>query len=236
MTAAPTAPADLPTGEAKRTAVRSMFDQIAPRYDAVNKVMTFGLDLHWRRRTVRLLGLPARSKVLDLACGTGDFVRALGRAGNLPVGVDLSAGMLAHARAEGHPLLLADGARLPLRDGAVDGAVSGFALRNFSDLPAVLAELARVVAPGGRIALLDAAEPTAPLLAAGHRLWFHHVVPRIGALLSDGPAYRYLPRSLSYLPPPSELEAMIAAAGFESVRRRTMTGGAVQVFTGTRSR
>lgn len=224
----------LPVGDEKRRAVRAMFDAIAPRYDAVNKAMSLGLDIHWRRRTVRLLGLPEGSVVLDLACGTGDFLRALDTSGRYGVGIDLSAGMLANARPGGCPLVLGDAAQLPFRDGCLDGVVSGFALRNFTELDAVFSELARVVRPGGRIALLDISRPTSPVLRAGHAVWFNTVVPRIGGLVSDKAAYRYLPRSVAYLPPSPELCDSLRAAGFGNVACRQLTGGIVQVLTGSR--
>jgi len=223
---------DLPVAEEKTRAVRAMFDTIAPRYDVVNRLMTFGLDVGWRRRTVAALGLPAGSLVVDVACGTGDLCRALARRQLTPVGVDLSYGMLraGHHRA---PVVHADASRLPLPDGAADGATCGFGLRNFTDLPGTLAELGRVVRPGGRIALLDVA-PATGLLRLGHRLWFEHAVPRIGGALSDPAAYRYLPRSVAYLPPVPELLAMVRDAGFSGVNHRLMGGGIVQLVTATR--
>lgn len=226
--------ASLPTGEAKVAAVRAMFDAIAPRYDLVNRLMTFGLDVAWRHRTVRMLGLPAGSVVVDVACGTGDLCRMLRRAGLHAVGVDLSFGMLRHGRA-GPAVAQADAQRLPLADASVDGVTSGFALRNVADLPAVLAEMARVVRPGGRIALLEVDRPTSPLLRAGHRLWFEHAVPVLGGMLSDAAAYRYLPRSVAYLPPPPQLQAMVRAAGFSAVNRHPLSGGVAQLLTATRS-
>ncbi len=210
-----------------------MFDTIAPRYDLVNRVMTFGLDTRWRRRTVEALGLPEGSLVADLACGTGDLCRALSAAGHYPVGADLSAGMLAEARTDA-PLLMADVLRLPVRDGGLDGATSGFALRNVASLEALLAELARTVRPGGRIALLEVAEPRRRLMRWGHRMWFGVVVPRLGGLLSDREAYDYLPRSVAYLPPPGELLEMVRGAGFADASRRTFTGGAAQLLAATR--
>ncbi len=176
-----------------------MFDVIAPRYDLVNRMMTFGLDLRWRRQAVRALGLPLGAQVLDLACGTGDFLALLDRAGLRPFGVDLSAGMLV-ANHAGSPLAQADGSRLPLADASVDGVTCGYALRNFTDLGAVFAELGRVVRPGGRISLLEVSEPERGPLLAGHRIWFHQAVPLIGGLISDAGAYRYLPKSTAYLP------------------------------------
>ncbi|HEX9994825.1 MAG TPA: ubiquinone/menaquinone biosynthesis methyltransferase, partial [Acidimicrobiales bacterium] len=197
-------------------------------------VMTFGMDAGWRRRAVRALGLAAGSRVVDLACGTGDLCRVLAAAGHRPVGVDLSWGMLAAGRTDA-PLVQADALRLPLPDGSVDGATCGFALRNFVALPPFLAELARVVRPGGRIALLEVAEPELRLLRAGHRVYFGRVVPRIGGLLSDRDAYRYLPESVAYLPAPAELAGMVVDAGFPDAERRLLSGGIVQLLLGTRS-
>jgi len=215
--------------------VRDMFDAIAPRYDLVNRIMTFRLDVRWRKRTVRDLALPPGSRVLDLAAGTGDLCRDLTAAGHRPIGIDLSFGMLAAARTTA-PLVHADALQLPVPDGAADGATSGFALRNFVDLGAFLAELARVVRPGGRIALLEVAEPPNPVLRWGHGIYFGKVVPRIGGLLSDGSAYRYLPKSVAYLPEPDELVAMIHRAGFGDAHRATLSGGISQLLVGTRDR
>lgn len=209
-----------------------MFDAIAPRYDLVNRLMTFRMDVGWRVRTVRSLGLPQRSVVVDLACGTGDLCRELARAGYVTVGADLSFGMLAAARTDA-PLLHADALRLPLPDAAVDGVTCGFALRNFVDLESFLAEVARVVRPGGRIALLEVATPPNPVLRWGHGIYFGSVVPRIGALLSDASAYRYLPRSVAYLPDPPALLDLVRRAGFANARRDLLSTGIAQLLTGT---
>src|SRR3954454_7892839 len=214
--------APLPQGEEKQRAVRAMFDAIAPRYDLVNRVMTFRMDVGWRRRAVRSLGLGPGDAVLDLACGTGDLCNDLSATGLQPVGVDLSLGMLAHARTPA-PLVQGDVLRLPVRDGSVDGVTCGFALRNFVELPGFFAELARVVRPGGRIALLDVAEPENRVLRAGHAVYFGKVVPRIGGLLSDPAAYRYLPKPVAYLPPPVEMLDQLRSAGFSAVARRLLS-------------
>jgi demethylmenaquinone methyltransferase/2-methoxy-6-polyprenyl-1,4-benzoquinol methylase len=213
--------------------VRSMFDAIAPRYDLVNRMMTFGLDVRWRRRSARALGLPAGSRVLDLACGTGDFLTILGDAGMRPFGMDLSWGMLA-AGHSGRPVAQADGAALPVATGSVDGITCGYALRNFTELGPVFEEFGRVVRRGGRISLLEVSEPDRGLLRTGHRIWFRQVVPIIGGLFSDRAAYRYLPKSTAYLPSTEELRSMLVDAGFSAVNRRALSGGLSQLVTATR--
>jgi len=228
-----TMPETLPEGEEKVAAVRGMFDAIAPRYDLVNRVMTFRMDVGWRRKTVRALGLPPGATVVDLACGTGDLCRELDEQGLHPVGADLSYGMLAAART-GAPLLQGDALRLPFPDGSVDGVTCGFALRNFASLPPFFAELGRIVRPGGRIALLEVAEPPNPVLRFGHGLYFGKVVPLVGGLLSDPAAYRYLPRSVAYLPDPEVMLADLAREGFVDVHRRLLSVGVAQLVTATR--
>ena len=225
----------LPEGNEKAAMVRSMFDAIAPRYDLVNRIMTFRLDVRWRRRAVRDLRLPAGSTVLDLASGTGDLCVDLRRAGLVPVSMDLSFGMLSNDRS-GAPRAQADILRLPVPDGAVDGVICGFALRNLVDLDRFFAECARVLRPGGRVALLDVGVPHNRLVRAGNNIYFGRIVPRIGALLSDGPAYRYLPRSVAYLPDRSVLVEKLRAAGFADAVHHQLSGGLTQLMTGTRDR
>lgn len=225
---------ELPSGDEKATAVRSMFDAIAPRYDMVNRIMTFRLDVGWRRTTVRSLGLVRGARILDLAAGTGDLCRELAKAGHRPLGADLSFGMLAAARTDA-PLVQADALRLPVPDRSVDGVTCGFALRNFVDLDRFLAEVGRVVRPGGRIALLEVAEPPNAFLRWGHGVYFGKVVPRIGGLLSDRDAYRYLPKSVAYLPEPQALVQAVVDAGFPDADRRLLSGGIAQLLTGTRA-
>lgn len=224
----------LPRGAAKVRAVDAMFDAIAPRYESLNRILTFGLDAGWRRRAVRALDLPAGSRVLDLACGTGDLCRALERAGMTAVGVDRSSGMLAAARTRA-PLARGDALRLPVLGGVADGVVSGFALRNFVAVEPFFAECARVLRPGGRLALLEVSTPRNRLARVGHRLYFERAVPAIGGLLSDRAAYRYLPRSLAYLPSHAELLERLRAAEFADVERRLLSLGAAQLITGTRA-
>jgi demethylmenaquinone methyltransferase / 2-methoxy-6-polyprenyl-1,4-benzoquinol methylase len=210
-----------------------MFDAIAGRYELVNSIVSFGMDRGWRRRCVDALSLPAGSAVLDVACGTGDLCRELIGRGHRPVGVDLSPGMLAHARTTA-PLVLADALAAPFAPSVFDGAVSGFALRNVVDLGALFAELARVVRAGGRISLLDLAEPEAGLLRLGHRYWSNYGVPLLGSVLSDAEAYHYLPRSLAYLPPPPEMVKLLEHAGFVAVEHEPLSGGISQLYVASR--
>jgi demethylmenaquinone methyltransferase/2-methoxy-6-polyprenyl-1,4-benzoquinol methylase len=224
----------LPEGDTKSAMVRAMFDAIAPRYDMVNRIMTFRLDVRWRKRAVRELRLPRGSTVLDLASGTGDLCVDLLKAGHKPLSMDLSFGMLSADRS-GSPRAQSDILRLPVADGAVDGAMCGFALRNLVDLDVFFRELARVVRPGGRISLLDVGIPHRRIVRFGNDIYFGKVVPRIGALLSDGAAYRYLPRSVSYLPPREKLVQMLRDAGFADATHEQLSGGITQMMTGTRN-
>lgn len=223
----------LPQGTEKVAAVRTMFDTIAPRYDMVNRIMTFRLDVRWRKITVRRLNLPPDSLVLDLASGTGDLCIDLARAGMRPISMDLSFGMLAQDRS-GAPRAQADILNLPVPPSSVDGITCGFALRNLVDLDRFFVELARVVRPGGRIALLDVSVPTNPVLRIGNQLYFGRVVPLIGGLLSDRAAYRYLPKSVAYLPTPAVLAASLERAGFEDVIHKQLSGGLTQLLLATR--
>ncbi len=213
--------------------VRSMFDAIAPRYDLVNRVMTFRLDTRWRRRAVRDLKLSPGATVLDLASGTGDLCIDLQRVGLIPISMDLSYGMLANGRSTA-PRAQADILRLPIPDQSVDGVICGFALRNLVDLKTFFVECARVLKPGGRVALLDVGVPHNPLLRFGNNIYFGKVVPKIGALISDGPAYRYLPRSIAYLPDRHTLVQMLRDTGFADATHTQLSGGLTQLMVGTR--
>ena len=223
----------LPEGQEKVRAVQEMFDAIAPRYDLVNRIMTFRLDTRWRRKAVRQLNLPKGSIVLDLASGTGDLCVDLQRVGIRPISMDLSFGMLAADRS-GSPRSQADILNLPIGDQSVDGATCGFALRNLVDLPAFFNELGRVVRPGGRIALLDVGIPHNRLVRFGNGIYFGKIVPKIGGWLSDPAAYRYLPKSVAYLPPRDEMLRTLQAAGFSNATHHQLSGGITQLMLGTR--
>ena len=224
---------ELPQGEEKVAAVQGMFDAIAPKYDRLNRIISFRLDVRWRKRAVRDLALPSGSVVLDLASGTGDLCIDLAAGGIRPISMDLSFGMLSADRS-GAPRVQADILRLPVPDASVDGVTCGFALRNLVDLPTFFNELGRVVRPGGRIALLDVSVPSNAVVRWGNDIYFGRIVPRIGAALSDGAAYRYLPKSVAYLPSPEKMLASLADAGFPDATHTQLSGGLTQLMVGTR--
>jgi demethylmenaquinone methyltransferase/2-methoxy-6-polyprenyl-1,4-benzoquinol methylase len=172
--------------------------------------------------------------VLDLAGGTGDLCIDLKKLGMQPISVDLSFGMLSADRS-GAQRMQSDILRLPIQDASVDGITCGFALRNLVDLPQFFNELARVVRPGGRIALLDVGVPTNPLIRFGNNIYFGKIGPKIGALLSDKAAYRYLPKSVAYLPAPAQMLSDLHSAGFADATHRLLSGGLTQLMVATRN-
>jgi len=227
----------LPRGGEKRARVREMFDRIAPRYDLLNRVLTGGLDRRWRRAAVDAARVGPGDRVLDLACGTGDLAELAAARGARVVGLDFAGRMLALARRRGaaRDLVRGDAARLPLPDGWASVVLCGFALRNFVSVPEVLAEAARVLASGGRLVLLEVDRPEGAWLRRGHHLYFDRVVPRVGGLLSDRDAYRYLPRSTAYLPPAPVFRGWLEAAGFRDCARRSFLFGSAQLWAGARA-
>lgn len=207
-----------------------MFDRIAPRYDLVNRLITFGLDQRWRRDLIARLQLRSGERVVDLAAGTADLARLAYARGARCIAVDLSFQMLRRARAYEHtpPLVQVDAAALPLPSRSIDVITCGFALRNFVALEAVLDECARVLAPGGRLGLLEVDSPRARPLRALHEVHFRHLVPWLGGWLSDRDAYAYLPESVTYLPEESVLRDLLRARGFDRFEKRAYGFGAAQ--------
>jgi len=225
----------LPDPSDKAAYVRDMFDRIAPRYDRVNRILTLNTDQRWRRGLVRRLAVSPGDRVLDLACGTGDFAQHCQAAGAEVVGLDFSRGMLLAAkRRTGGAWVQGDALRLPFAEASFDVVVSGFALRNFTAIEPVLHEAARVLRKGGRIGILEVDRPRRAPVRAAHGLYFDRVVPRLGSVLGRDSAYRYLPRSAVYLPAEEALVAMLVAAGFRRIQKKSPLFGAAQALTAER--
>jgi demethylmenaquinone methyltransferase / 2-methoxy-6-polyprenyl-1,4-benzoquinol methylase len=227
----------LPNAAEKAAVVEQMFDRIAPHYDRMNRLMTFGLDQGWRRLTLDRIRLSRGELVLDVACGTGDFAGLCRERGAEVVATDYAARMLEHAGARGFAgtLVRSDAMKLPMRSGAFDAVVCGFALRNFAKLQPAFNEMARVLRPGGRVGLLEVDKPKIGLVRLGHSLYFDRVVPLVGRVLADGKAYSYLPESAAYLPPWPKLKRKLERAGFSDVRHESAMLGAVQIVTAVRT-
>jgi demethylmenaquinone methyltransferase/2-methoxy-6-polyprenyl-1,4-benzoquinol methylase len=207
--------------------VRRMFDRIAPVYDAMNRLMTAGLDRRWRRLTARAVVRPG-DRVLDACCGTGDLAVAAHAEGGRVTGLDFSPRMLDRARRKSVAVewVAGDLLALPFPDAAFDAATVGFGVRNVEDLEAGLRELARVVRPGGRLGCLEITRPRG-LLRPFFRIWFDGLVPLAGRILPGGAAYTYLPASVRRFPGPEDLAAAMERAGFADVRWRLLGGGIV---------
>ena len=226
----------LPPEAEKAASVRAMFDLIAPQYDRLNRWLSLRLDQYWRRQTIRSVGVCAADGVLDLACGTGDLSELAAATGARVIGIDFARNMLVGAtrRRITAAFIQADANALPLPAAAVSVVLSGFALRNFVSIPRALQEAARVLKPGGRLALLEVDTPRHTLLKWGHSLYFQHIVPLLGGLISDRKSYLYLPRSVVYLPEEAELLQMVRAAEFEQVVKKRLSAGVAQLITAVR--
>jgi demethylmenaquinone methyltransferase / 2-methoxy-6-polyprenyl-1,4-benzoquinol methylase len=216
--------------------VRSMFDRIAPLYDLMNRVMTAGLDVRWRRLTAEA-AVVRGDRVLDAACGTGDLAIASLKAGAGRVtGLDFSEQMLVRARRKNASIewVQGDMLALPFADETFDAATVGFGVRNVEDLELGLRELRRVLRPGGRLAILEITQPRGALRPF-YSLWFDRIIPVLGKVLPGGDAYTYLPASVKRFPTAERLADMLREAGFGDVRFKLMGGSIVALHTGRAS-
>jgi demethylmenaquinone methyltransferase/2-methoxy-6-polyprenyl-1,4-benzoquinol methylase len=212
--------------------VRSMFDRIAPVYDAMNRLMTAGLDQRWRREAAGAV-VKAGDRVLDSCCGTGDLGIAAARIGGEVTGLDFSRPMLERARRKAPEIdwVEGDALALPFADGSFDAVTVGFGVRNLSELDRGLGELRRVLRPGGRVAILEITRPRG-LLAPFYGLWFDVLIPLAGKVLPGGSAYTYLPASVRRFPGPEDLANLMDEAGFGEIRWRLFAHGIVALHTG----
>jgi demethylmenaquinone methyltransferase / 2-methoxy-6-polyprenyl-1,4-benzoquinol methylase len=218
-----------------------MFDRIAGRYDAMNSLMSAGLHHRWRARTVDIAGVSPGSAALDVCCGTGDLAlelyRRVGPAGRV-VGLDFSAPMLELAERKSAAQDAAvewvqgNALDLPFPDSTFDAATVGFGVRNVADLGRAIAEMARVVRPGGAVAILEITTPQRPPLKWFYSIWFDRIVPLLGALAGDREAYTYLPSSVRRFPPAHDLAELMHSAGLREVRYVVLAGGIVAIHSG----
>jgi demethylmenaquinone methyltransferase / 2-methoxy-6-polyprenyl-1,4-benzoquinol methylase len=223
------------SGTLPENQVRAMFDRIARVYDRMNAVMTAGLDRRWRRRAADLARVGPRDRALDVATGTGDLAIELRDRGAEVTGLDFADEMLALAR-EKEPAIewrSGNALALPFADDEFVAATVGFGARNFDDLGRGLAEMARVVRPGGRVVVLEITTPQRPPLSWFFGLWFDRIVPQLGRLAGDSAAYDYLPSSVRRFPDPEMLAAHMAAVGLRDVRWVLTAGGIIAVHHGT---
>jgi demethylmenaquinone methyltransferase/2-methoxy-6-polyprenyl-1,4-benzoquinol methylase len=231
-------------GTLEETQVRAMFDRIAGIYDRLNTVMTAGLHHSWRRRAADLAAVGPGDRVLDVATGTGDLAlelaRRVGRSGEV-IGADFSERMLSLARvkaacaaAGGAELWFefANALELPYPDASFNACTVGFGARNFADLERGLAEMVRVVAPGGRVVVLEITTPHRPPLSTFFDLWFDRAVPLLGKLAGDADAYSYLPDSVKRFPGPEQLAATLWSCGLRQVRYVLTAGGIIAIHSG----
>jgi demethylmenaquinone methyltransferase/2-methoxy-6-polyprenyl-1,4-benzoquinol methylase len=209
-----------------------MFDRIAPVYDAMNRLMTAGLDRRWRRETAAAVVRPG-DRVLDVCCGTGDLALAAAEAGGEVTGLDFSEAMLVRARRKEPALewVSGDALALPFADDSFEAVTIGFGLRNLADAERGLAEMRRVLSPGGRVAILEITRPRG-ILRPFYRFWFDGVIPLAGKVLPGGSAYSYLPASVRRFPDPEGLAKLMGDAGFGDIRWRLFAGGIVALHTG----
>jgi len=227
-------------GTLEEPQVRAMFDRIASFYDVMNSVMTAGLHHRWRRRAADLAAVGPGSRALDVATGTGDLAVELGRRvgpeGEV-VGSDFSEEMLTLARrkAPGLRFEWGNALDLPYEDARFDAATVGFGARNFSDLDRGLAEMARVVRPGGRVVVLEITTPQRPPLSTFFQVWFDRIVPLMGRLTGESVAYSYLPSSVRRFPAPEGLAAAMARAGLSDIRWILTAGGIIAIHVGTKA-
>jgi demethylmenaquinone methyltransferase/2-methoxy-6-polyprenyl-1,4-benzoquinol methylase len=229
----------------KGRGVRAMFDAIAPRYDLLNRLLSFGIDRRWRTFAVRQLQVPAGGWVLDVATGTGDV--ALEIAAQTPptvqiVGADFTQGMLVHGLGkirrspfrERIALVNAPCEALPHPDAVFDGVTIAFGIRNVVDRPAGLGEMFRVLRPGGKVVILEFSNPRSRLFKALYYFYFRRLLPLIGGLLSQRSAYQYLPDSVLEFPDQVQFEGLMAAAGFSQLQHFDLTCGIATVYVGVR--
>ena len=229
------------SGDQKKSQVRDMFDGIAKRYDFLNHFLSFGIDYYWRRRSVKALQLEDGQTLLDVACGTGDQGFAALKVAEISVtGLDFSANMLEHARRKitergltaRFEVVQGDAENLPFDDDRFDALSISYGIRNVGTISTALAEFYRVLKPGGRLSILEFAEPQGWFFGRLYRFYFDHILPKLAGLLSSASAYTYLPESVRHFPEREDFKALLKSEGFRQVTHRDLTFGVTTIYSG----
>ena len=231
------------SGEEKKTQVQSMFDGIAKRYDFLNHFLSLGIDLYWRKQSVKSLHLKAGQVLLDVATGTGDQgFTALKTADIQVVGLDFSFNMLEIAEqkiqkrnlSDRFEVIQGDAEKLPFEDNSFEALSISYGIRNVGTIPAALSEFYRVLKPGGRLAILEFAEPEGWFFGRLYRFYFDHILPKLAGMMSSKSAYSYLPESVRHFPSRQDFKTLLKDEGFSSVSHRDLTFGVTTIYNGVK--
>jgi len=230
-------------GDEKKTQVQSMFDGIAGRYDFLNHFMSLGIDLYWRKQSVKALELKDGHILLDVACGTGDQGFAALKTADIEVmGLDFSFNMLELAKqkidrrglAEKFEVVQGDAENLPFQDNTFDALSISYGIRNVGTISAALSEFYRVLKPGGRLSILEFSEPQGWFFGRLYRFYFDHILPKLAGMMSNKSAYTYLPESVRHFPDRSDFKTLLSGEGFHHVDHRDLTFGITAIYRGVK--
>lgn len=228
------------SGEKKKEQVQTMFDGIAKRYDFLNHFLSFGIDKHWRRQSVKALELKTGQLLLDVACGTGDQGFAALKVADIKVvGLDFSANMLAFATkkiesrglSDRFEVIQGDAEELPFEDDHFDALSISYGIRNVGTISAALHEFYRVLKPGGKLSILEFAEPEGWFFGRLYRFYFDHILPKLAGLMSSKSAYSYLPESVRHFPDRTDFKSLLSSEGFSQVKHHNLTFGVTVIYS-----
>ncbi len=233
----------LHSGDEKKTQVQSMFDGIANRYDFLNHFLSLGVDLYWRKQSVKALDLEDGHVLLDVACGTGDQGFAALKVADIEVmGLDFSFNMLELAKkkidkrglSQKFEVVQGDAESLPFQDNTFDALSISYGIRNVGTISAALSEFYRVLKPGGRLSILEFSEPQGWFVGRLYRFYFDHILPKLAGLMSSKSAYTYLPESVRHFPDRSDFKDLLSSEGFQHVSHRDLTFGITAIYRGVK--
>jgi len=231
----------LHSGDEKKSQVQSMFDGIASRYDFLNHFLSLGIDMYWRKQSVKALELQTGNSLLDVACGTGDQSFAALKVADIEVvGLDFSFNMLELAKkkidkrnlSQKFQVVQGDAEKLPFQDNTFDALSISYGIRNVGTISAALGEFYRVLKPGGRLSILEFSEPQGWFFGRLYRFYFDHILPKLAGMMSSKSAYTYLPESVRHFPDRSDFKGLLRSEGFQYVGHRDLTFGITAIYRG----